>query len=546
MMSRLEVCVDSVESALAAQEGGADRLEVCANLIIGGTTPGVSQFRQIRKACEIELNVLIRPRFGDFLYTEAEFRMMQEDIRMFRELGADGVVAGCLKADGRLDGKRIEELRKCAGDLTFTLHRAFDVCRDPYEALEEAVCLGIDTILTSGQASACTKGAEVLKKLVAQAEERIEILVGGGVNAEVIRRIRETAKASSFHMSGKKVTDSGMTYRKQGVHMGLLGLSEYDILRTDKEEIEKSSHAYFDEQNRLLYALGYSANILSGKNNYCEENIYQRNNTEHTCRYIYYKSNSAPYRDGYYIAYRYMFEASDFQFDEQDRLLLHLSYRRNVGSDPNGYSEELFFSEGYQAEYDKERLMAEWCYRDYWGTNEVGVWEYRIYQYNKQGDCSLKVVVTEEEILLLHYKYLKESGQAEVYAYQVTEDFEISCEDGSTYYLRPQWGKPALQKVAADGRIEKELFYGKAIDMGQQHYLMPKEVEETLDDHIYTVHPGDCLWNIAKQHYGYGSYYTLLYRMNRGTIGDDNYLLLPGMRLYIPEVGNAQDTKVTD
>ncbi len=97
MMSRLEVCVDSVESALAAQEGGADRLEVCANLIIGGTTPGVSQFRQIRKACEIELNVLIRPRFGDFLYTEAEFRMMQEDIRMFRELGADGVVAGCLK-----------------------------------------------------------------------------------------------------------------------------------------------------------------------------------------------------------------------------------------------------------------------------------------------------------------------------------------------------------------------------------------------------------------------------------------------------------------
>ncbi len=318
------------------------------------------------------------------------------------------------------------------------------------------------------------------------------------------------------------------------------------IKNYDKEEIEKSSHAYFDEQNRLLYALGYSANILSGKNNYCEENIYQRNNTEHTCRYIYYKSNSAPYRDGYYIAYRYMFEASDFQFDEQDRLLLHLSYRRNVGSDPNGYSEELFFSEGYQAEYDKERLMAEWCYRDYWGTNEVGVWEYRIYQYNKQGDCSLKVVVTEEEILLLHYKYLKESGQAEVYAYQVTEDFEISCEDGSTYYLRPQWGKPALQKVAADGSIEKELFYGKAIDMGQQHYLMPKEVEETLDDHIYTVNPGDCLWNIAKQHYGYGSYYTLLYRMNRGTIGDDNYLLLPGMRLYIPEVGNAQDTKVTD
>ncbi len=314
----------------------------------------------------------------------------------------------------------------------------------------------------------------------------------------------------------------------------------------NKEEIENSSHAYFDEQNRLLYALGYNGNILSGKNSYCEENIYNRNDTDHTCRYIYYKSNSAPYRDGYYIAYRYMFEASDFQFDEEDRLLLYLSYRRNVGSDPNGYSEELLFSEGYQADYDGERLMAEWVYRDYWGTNDVGVWEYRIYQYHEQGDCSLKVVVTEDEILLLCYEYAKEKGQIEEYVYQVMEDFEVSCEDGSTYYLRPQWEKPALRKVAADGSIEKELFYGKAIDMGQQHYLMPKEVEDTLDDHIYTVHSGDCLWKIAKQYYGDGSYYQLLYRMNRGTIGSDMQLLLPGMRLYVPEVGNAQDTKVAD
>ena len=105
MKRRLEVCIDSVESAIIAQEAGADRLEVCANLVIGGTTPGVSQFKQIRKACDIDLNVLIRPRFGDFLYTNAEFQMISEDIRMFRELGADGVVVGCLKADGSQIGR---------------------------------------------------------------------------------------------------------------------------------------------------------------------------------------------------------------------------------------------------------------------------------------------------------------------------------------------------------------------------------------------------------------------------------------------------------
>ncbi len=240
MEPRLEVCVDSVESALIAQEGGADRLEVCSNLIIGGTTPGVSQFKQIRNMCEIELRVLIRPRFGDFLYTDKEFQMMKEDILMFRELGADGVVAGCLKADGSLDIKRMKDLRECAGTIKFTLHRAFDVCRDPYEALEEAVLLGVDTILTSGQAAVCTEGADVLKRLVSQAGERIEIMAGSGVNAEVIRQVAEKAHALSFHMSGKQMEDSGMIYRKPHVSMGLPCFSEYGILRTDKKEVQKA------------------------------------------------------------------------------------------------------------------------------------------------------------------------------------------------------------------------------------------------------------------------------------------------------------------
>ncbi len=243
MKTKLEVCIDSVESALIARESGADSLEVCSNLVIGGTTPGVSQFKQIRKACDMELYVLIRPRYGDFLYTEAEFRMMKEDVRMFYELGADGITVGCLRPDGSLDLERMEELKDSAGDLRFTLHRAFDVCKDPYEALEEAVALGIDRILTSGQAAVCTEGAEVLKKLIAQAGERIEILIGSGVNAGVIRRLGGLLHAVSFHMSGKQKIDSGMSYRRENVNMGLPGLSEFDILRTDPEEIRKAKEA---------------------------------------------------------------------------------------------------------------------------------------------------------------------------------------------------------------------------------------------------------------------------------------------------------------
>lgn len=246
MDTKLEVCIDSVESALIASEEGADALEVCGNLIIGGTTPGISQFKQIRQACDIKLNVLIRPRYGDFLYTDAEFKMMKEDIQIFRELGADGITVGCLKPDGTLDLNRMKELKHCAGPLRLTLHRAFDVCQDPYAALEDAISLGIDRILTSGQAEVCTEGISVLQKLIAQADGRIEILVGSGVNADVIRQLKEKIHASSFHMSGKQKIRSGMTYRNECVHMGLPGLSEFEILRTDREEIRKAKQAASD------------------------------------------------------------------------------------------------------------------------------------------------------------------------------------------------------------------------------------------------------------------------------------------------------------
>lgn len=243
MEKLLEICVDSVESALIAQEGGADRLEVCSNFVIGGTTPGVSQFKQIRRACDIKLNVLIRPRFGDFLYTEPEFFMIEEDIRMFRELGADGVVVGCLKPDGNLDTERMKKLRDCADGMHMTLHRAFDVCRDPWQALSEAISLNIDTILTSGQEADCIKGKKVIQELLKQAEDRIHILVGSGVNADVIRRLSDEIHATHFHMSGKEILQSGMKYRNERVNMGVEGMNEFEIFRTAKDEVIRAREA---------------------------------------------------------------------------------------------------------------------------------------------------------------------------------------------------------------------------------------------------------------------------------------------------------------
>lgn len=237
----LEACVDSVESALAAVKGGANRLEVCANLVIGGTTPGISQFRQIREMCDVPLHVLIRPRYGDFLYTDHEFKTLVEDVEMFCDIGADGVVTGCLRADGSLDTDRMKILREKSGGAHLTLHRAFDVCRDPYEALDQAIELGVDTILTSGQQETCMQGKELIEKLIAKAGTRIHILIGSGVNAETIACFIEGMNARNFHMSGKTILDSGMIYRKEDVSMGISGIGEYDIFRTDEKQIRRAA-----------------------------------------------------------------------------------------------------------------------------------------------------------------------------------------------------------------------------------------------------------------------------------------------------------------
>jgi len=236
----LEVCVDSVASALAASRGGADRLELCADLVIGGTTPGIPLFREIRKYTDIPIHVLIRPRFGDFCYNEYELNTMCEEVRMFLSEGAKGIAVGILKPDGMLNMEQMETIIKAAKGMSVTLHRAFDVCLDPFQALKSAKELGIHTILTSGQKGTCIAGWELLKELVEYGKDELEILVAGGINADVIKEIYPLIKARAYHMSGKMIIDSQMTYRRNEVNMGLFGLNEYEIWLTDENKVREA------------------------------------------------------------------------------------------------------------------------------------------------------------------------------------------------------------------------------------------------------------------------------------------------------------------
>ncbi len=237
-MYLLECCIDSPESALAAGRGGADRLELCANLVIGGTTPTMPLYEKIRELTSLPVHVLIRPRFGDFLYTDDEADIICREISAFARAGADGVVVGCLLPDGRLDTDRLGRFMDCAGGMSVTLHRAFDMCRDPFDAWEKARRLGVNTILTSGRASSCRDGLPLLKELAELSENSgPAILAGGGVNADTVRLLLAETRVRSFHMSGKTVLDSGMTYRNPAVSMGLPGISEYQLWRTDADAV---------------------------------------------------------------------------------------------------------------------------------------------------------------------------------------------------------------------------------------------------------------------------------------------------------------------
>lgn len=237
----LECCVDSVESAVNAREGGATRLELCAGLVIGGLSPSLALYRQVRKKCGLRVHVLLRPRFGDFLYSQEEMAVLLEEVRIFREEGAEGVVIGCLTPEGTLDLPRMEALVRAADHMWVTLHRAFDMCRDPLAAYEQAAGLGIDAILTSGQENCCADGKALLRELAGRSSAGgPRILAGGGVNAGVVADFLKDTPIRDFHMSGKRTLDSGMRYRNPQVSMGAAALDEYRVWRTDPAVVREA------------------------------------------------------------------------------------------------------------------------------------------------------------------------------------------------------------------------------------------------------------------------------------------------------------------
>ena len=239
----LEVCVDSYASAVAAIAGGADRLELCSALSVGGLTPSAALLRQIRKGSDIPIRCLMRPRGGDFFYTPEEIQQMAMEMAALRDAGADGFVIGCLTADGELDGNAMEPLLKEASGLGLTLHRCIDVSRDLEETYRQAALLGFDTVLTSGGAGKCLDGMETIGRLLAirDKENGPEVLIGAGVNAGVIAAFREKYPQSrAFHMSGKTEIESGMRFRREGVPMGLPGLDEWHISVTSEEAVREA------------------------------------------------------------------------------------------------------------------------------------------------------------------------------------------------------------------------------------------------------------------------------------------------------------------
>ena len=237
---KIEVCANSLQSAINAQKGGAQRVELCANLYEGGTTPSMGEISLARKLLQIELNVLIRPRGGDFLYSKNEIEIIKCDVLNCKNLCVDGVVFGFLKPNGNIDIELTKEITALARPMSVTFHRAFDMCINPEQALEELIEIGIDKVLTSGGQNKAIEGLEPINKLIKLANNRIIIMPGSGIRANNISEIIEKTGAKEFHLSERKILSSKMTFRKEQIFMGgLKQIPEYEIRVIDTELIQE-------------------------------------------------------------------------------------------------------------------------------------------------------------------------------------------------------------------------------------------------------------------------------------------------------------------
>src|SRR5690606_1893423 len=246
----IEVVVYNVESALKAQEGGADRIELCDNPAEGGTTPSAGIIESVRQNLSIDVYVMIRPRGGDFLYSNYDFYAMKRDIVQSQRLSVDGVVFGMLNADGTIDKKRCQELIARARPLKVTCHRAFDLTRDPLEALEDCIEAGFDRILTSGQAAHASGGQALITELVRRAAGRISIMAGSGVSEDNVEALVKATGVREIHSSAVAFHNSPMTYLNNNVTgMGSWGCGEYQLRTVDPQRV-KSIRALAERAER--------------------------------------------------------------------------------------------------------------------------------------------------------------------------------------------------------------------------------------------------------------------------------------------------------
>lgn len=232
----VEVCAYSLRSCLTAQQAGAGRIELCGGMAEGGTTPSAGLLQLARQQLTIPLYVMIRPRGGDFLYSETELAVMKADIILAKSMGADGLVLGILQADGRINEEQTRTLVELAKPLPVTFHRAFDMAYDPFEAIEAIVRTGCVRILTSGQQQTAEQGLSLLQQLAVKAAGRIEIMVGAGVNAQNAPQLIE-AGVNALHLSGSQPEDSLMRYRKSAVSMATSIPGEYDYIEASEEKL---------------------------------------------------------------------------------------------------------------------------------------------------------------------------------------------------------------------------------------------------------------------------------------------------------------------
>jgi copper homeostasis protein len=235
---RIEICVENTDGLVAAQNAGADRVELCASLLEGGLTPSWGMVLQAKALATIPFHIIVRPRGGDFLYSDIEFAAMLADVAALRDLGIAGVVVGCLTPEGAIDEARMSALVEAAGPLSVTCHRAFDMTADPLAAVDALVRCGVDRILTSGQRDTAEEGLDILADTVRHAAGRIGIMACGGLDAANIAAIRRAARPDEMHFSAPRTEPSGMVYRNPRVGMGGTALDrEYTNTVSDEAVI---------------------------------------------------------------------------------------------------------------------------------------------------------------------------------------------------------------------------------------------------------------------------------------------------------------------